>query len=103
MKTQRITLLSSDYCKRDIEYKNNDYITIHFLSKTFLWDNKLQPYYKIKRISGLLFALVSDFRISDLCFRPKWYQVPFVLFFVYWQRRFDIIKYIIKLTIKMFG
>ena len=85
MKVERIMMVYANYGLPTIEKKLNEKLKIHLWFNTFEWRDGSFQFKKIKQIGINLFAIESDFRIHDFCFKPKWYQ--FIKFYSYFYSK----------------
>ena len=100
MKVNRIMMEYANYGLPTIEKKLNENLKIHLRFKTFEWGNGLFPFKKIKQIGVNLFAIESDLRTYDFCFKTKWYQCMKFYPYFYGKKIINFVKMMNWLNVK---
>lgn len=95
MKVKRIMMEYANYGLPTIEKKINENIAIHLWFNTFECGDGTFPFKKIKQIGVNLFAIESDFRTYDFCFKPKWYQFMKFYSYFYGKKIINFVKMMI--------
>lgn len=94
MKVKKIMMDYATTGLPTIEKKTQQDLILHLRWKTFEWEGHTLPYYDIKHLGFNLYALKTDFRLHDFCFRPRWYQMTKFWLFFNCKRLVDFIKFL---------